>query len=238
MVRQYDAHSWVEAYFPPYGWLEFDPTPPYPSRSRSGVARWFNTLADAVSLWWCEGVVNYDVWKQFRFIAATRSAINRFQHSLSHWVQAEYARLRAAGDRTLLKRPSPGVSIGFSSALALLGIAAYLWYGRRRPGWSRLRRAFYRWGFPGEQSRFITIYYREALDLLESYGLPRAPELTPLEFAQSCVRHPAGGPLRTLTDLYNRIRFGCSWSDCDLSEAERLLKILRSTLRSKSPSTG
>ena len=27
VVRQYDAHSWVEAYFKPYGWIEFDPTP-------------------------------------------------------------------------------------------------------------------------------------------------------------------------------------------------------------------
>ena len=31
IVRQYDAHSWVEAYFPPYGWIEFDPTPPDPT---------------------------------------------------------------------------------------------------------------------------------------------------------------------------------------------------------------
>jgi transglutaminase-like putative cysteine protease len=28
VVRDTDAHSWVEAYFPPYGWITFDPTPP------------------------------------------------------------------------------------------------------------------------------------------------------------------------------------------------------------------
>lgn len=27
VVRDYDAHSWVEAYFPRYGWITFDPTP-------------------------------------------------------------------------------------------------------------------------------------------------------------------------------------------------------------------
>jgi hypothetical protein len=27
VVRDTDAHSWVEAYFPPYGWVTFDPTP-------------------------------------------------------------------------------------------------------------------------------------------------------------------------------------------------------------------
>jgi hypothetical protein len=27
VVRDTDAHSWVEAFFPPYGWITFDPTP-------------------------------------------------------------------------------------------------------------------------------------------------------------------------------------------------------------------
>jgi protein-glutamine gamma-glutamyltransferase len=27
VIRDTDAHSWVEAYFPPYGWITFDPTP-------------------------------------------------------------------------------------------------------------------------------------------------------------------------------------------------------------------
>jgi hypothetical protein len=27
VVREQDAHAWVEAYFPQYGWIEFEPTP-------------------------------------------------------------------------------------------------------------------------------------------------------------------------------------------------------------------
>jgi protein-glutamine gamma-glutamyltransferase len=35
IVRDLDAHSWVEAYFPRYGWVTFDPTPAAaPARSR------------------------------------------------------------------------------------------------------------------------------------------------------------------------------------------------------------
>jgi protein-glutamine gamma-glutamyltransferase len=37
VVRDLDAHSWVEAWFPTYGWVTFDPTPSAaPPRSQSG----------------------------------------------------------------------------------------------------------------------------------------------------------------------------------------------------------
>ena len=36
-MRDLDAHSWVEAWFPTYGWVTFDPTPSAaPPRSQSG----------------------------------------------------------------------------------------------------------------------------------------------------------------------------------------------------------
>ena len=34
VVREQDAHAWVEVYFPQYGWIEFEPTPSQPPFSR------------------------------------------------------------------------------------------------------------------------------------------------------------------------------------------------------------
>ncbi len=35
IVRELDAHAWVEAYFPQYGWIEFEPTPSQPPFGRA-----------------------------------------------------------------------------------------------------------------------------------------------------------------------------------------------------------
>jgi transglutaminase-like putative cysteine protease len=38
VVREQDAHAWVEVYFPQYGWIEFEPTPSQPPFPRPDAA--------------------------------------------------------------------------------------------------------------------------------------------------------------------------------------------------------
>jgi transglutaminase-like putative cysteine protease len=45
VVREQDAHAWVEAYFPQYGWIEFEPTPSQPPFARPDAS--LNTGSDS-----------------------------------------------------------------------------------------------------------------------------------------------------------------------------------------------
>ncbi len=64
VVRAKNAHSWVEAYFPGYGWVTFDPTPGGNVETPQGWERAMLYL-DAAQSFWREWVVSYDASHQY-----------------------------------------------------------------------------------------------------------------------------------------------------------------------------
>jgi transglutaminase-like putative cysteine protease len=64
VVRAKDAHSWVEAYFPGYGWQTFDPTPGGGSGTPQGWGR-LALYVDAMASFWREWIVSYDSSHQY-----------------------------------------------------------------------------------------------------------------------------------------------------------------------------
>ena len=223
-VRQCNAHSWVEAYFPPYGWVEFDPTPADPAVPETDLMKAVKGFFDALDLWWSADVVNYDLRRQARFVEAGRAWASDFQragrdyageinHGVSSWLEA--GRWREA---------PWGVFIVMTAALlAGASLIRKLFIRLARRGLHAFRRRTYR----RDHGALITDIYMQALAMVEDLGWGRSRSQTPAEFARELAQEPFGETLSLLTALYNRARFGGQTLDEDAGQAQALLRKLR-----------
>lgn len=193
-VRQSDAHSWVEVYFPQTNsWVTFDPTPPAgrTARVRTGLAAQLSKYTEALDLMWFQYVVGYDKQEQHSLAAALRKELGDFRRSSSNTLD----RTRVALPR-ILRLGLLGV-VGLS-ALFMIGLVARR---VRHLGWRRGWRVW-RTGAEPEGSRVE--FYERLVVLLEKQGIKREPYQTPLEFASLVGMNEA----RAITSAYNRVRFG------------------------------
>jgi len=88
VVRQADAHSWVEVYFGPLGWVTFDPTPPEGRTAGQDAPLWpaASMLVDALRSKYLEWVVGFDLGKQMDLLdgLGLRKRANR-HHATFAW---------------------------------------------------------------------------------------------------------------------------------------------------------
>ncbi len=227
IVRQYDAHSWVEAYFKPYGWVEFDPTPAEPRSLRTGLARLVSAALEALDIWWWDGVISYDIWKQSNMLRAASSWLNEQLARAERWSSVVHKQGRAI----VAKAGSSHLGLILAGALLVLPTLAVLAV-LLKPRWAaRLIRKLERSLQPGSRRAIILSFYEEAMELLEARGLSRGRSQTPLEFARSLKNRPAADAFMELTVIYNRARFGRAFTVGDGPRAETLLASLRNSLR-------
>ncbi len=66
MIKQGDAHSWVEVWVPGVGWQTFDPTPAAGQLAplAEGVAAAMRRFADGAAMLWYSWIVEYDLERQ------------------------------------------------------------------------------------------------------------------------------------------------------------------------------
>src|SRR5882757_6476353 len=92
VVRASNAHSWVEAYFPTYGWVSFDPTPGGDLETRMGWSR-LSLYIDAAASFWREWVINYDVTHQQTLGEGANQTRRRLYNDLRQWYSRNYQAL-------------------------------------------------------------------------------------------------------------------------------------------------
>ena len=211
VIRQRNAHSWVEVYFPgENAWLTFDPTPSAGQNltgESAGLVRRFNNYLDALETYWIQYFVAYDSAEQRSLFTSVRRSMANYGKQTSTWIDIGREELLVwwrdvRGDSGFQRSVT---AVGYAIASLVTGIIvliAFVWLYRRIVKltlWSRLRDLLF-----GRQGISAVEFYERMLDVLASKGMVREPHQTPLEFA-----HAVGVPEAVgITEKYNRVRFG------------------------------
>ena len=223
IVRQYDAHAWVEAWLPGRGWVRIDPTAAIaPQRIQSG-------LREAVAE---EGSFLENDWtspQRYGDLALVQWASLRLDQLNYHWTRWVVG-YQGQTQMSLMSRLPGGLTmreLGYvtaglvSAALALAGVVTLLRQRARRPA-DPVQRLLIQWQ-----------------RLLEREGITVGTGQTPVQLAQSAAnRFPAAEkPLLAFAAQVNNHYYKPSAraSRAQVIALKRLLKATRQALGRQRP---
>lgn len=231
IVRQSNAHAWVEGWIPGEGWRVFDPTPPA-GRPGIGEQSWASMIGqvyDSVVFQWERYVLSYGVEDQANFIY---SAFTELWSLMATWrdgddgeegapVQDFEAAVVTAPDAAPAEGDPSWAAAASAAALSLLlatvlVLAAYLLWRRHQAGFTATRA------------------YRQLRGHLDRLGLPLTEATAPLELERRAVRRwpAAAEPAGRLVELYLRESFGGrSLDEAEREAARQALRRARRELR-------
>ncbi|NNE98571.1 MAG: DUF3488 domain-containing protein [Pyrinomonadaceae bacterium] len=211
VVKQRDAHSWVEVYFAEQdAWITFDPTPAagqYAENQSITVAGQFNEYLEALETFWIQYVVAYDSQEQRSLLNTFKVAITEYKNSAAAFLFAAQTQLvkwweEVRGDKGL---QASVIAISYAVGyliLGILGILILIWFLKRIVRlaiWSRLAN----W-LRIKNEATVVEFYERMQRVLKDNGYERKPHQTPLEFV-SALKMPEAV---RITEKYNRVRFG------------------------------
>jgi len=211
VVRQKNAHSWVEVYFPgEKAWVPFDGTP-YAGRESTAGAVGFtsriNQYMQALEAFWIEYFVAYDNQEQRSLYSSVKRGFSDFHRNSSAYLEDAGAKISQLWGHI---RGDAGIKVSIFAAgqvlAVVLGIAGLvLLFVRvyrkvvKSKVWLRLRDRFF-----ARRRASIVEFYERMQTVLESKGFKREAHQTPLEFAFSVSLPEAV----RVTERYNDVRFG------------------------------
>ena len=205
IVRGRDAHSWVEAFIPGRGWVEFDPTPAGDPVAHTMWSR-IGLYLDAAKEFWGEWVVNYDFSHQSILAEFTTTKTRLSLDSVWKRLQGKYfggivwlqKLLSDVRDPQQLETPQ-GWTKMFVGVVILL---AAIWAMRI---WIRMRRIA---KLPPES--LASLWLERLLRKLGKRGLKKSASQTATHWAQSAPDGELRQALAQFVREYESARFGAS----------------------------
>jgi transglutaminase-like putative cysteine protease len=209
VVRAKDAHSWVEAYFPAYGWVTFDPTPGGASGTPEGWGR-VMLYMDAAASFWREWVISYDSSHQNVLgqtaITGTRVSWERARiwAQLSYERMLRWARLRERDAQTAPKRSFGGIAAVALLLLLLANAGRVIRMVQTRRLQTHPERS---------PHQAAAIWYERMARYMARRGLQKSTSQTPQEFVRVIEGEQLRIQIGKFTEAYESARFGNSPDD-------------------------
>jgi hypothetical protein len=252
-VRESDAHSWVEAYFPrSASWIEFDPTPAagindYTQGGLLGHLKGqLRRYTDALEVFWLNYIVTLDSDEQASIMVDLQHRLLKVKDRLL----ADYV-VAKVWTRNLINKLIVGRSwdagemlkllVGLT-ILALSSLWLYIFVSHRKrkrlpptgygPWWHRLfilptwRRKLAR----RDYRQSAVLFYEQMLATARRAGLVKQSHQTPIEFAAASGL----APIWEITAMYNQVRFGgAELNESESSRVSELLFELKRSIRNR-----
>ncbi len=219
IVKQKNAHSWVEVYFPENNaWITFDPTP-FAGRSfggeNVGILGSFGSYFEALETFWIQYFVAYDNNEQRSLFRSVKSGFVDYQAKTSVWLDQFQRKINdwwkeVRGDKGF-QTSAVAIAWGAGYLIGAIGLLLFLvWIFRKVVRLKFWKNMFGRFG--QKTNANIIEFYERMQNVLASKGFVRKAHQTPLEFAFTLDMPEAV----KITERYNYVRFG----EKDLSEDE------------------
>jgi protein-glutamine gamma-glutamyltransferase len=206
VIRASEAHSWVEAYIPGEGWMQFDPTPASTGLTGSHSNR-FLLYLDAMASFWREWIVNYDLGHQIRLTQDASRGSRQLVGEAQSWFKSRYDRLLVWAHKTQDRVGSSTVAWG-ERVLAIFAMVLLIASFPRLIALARNLRVIRR---PERAPQVAaTLWYERMLHLMARRGFDKSPTQTPTEFASGIKDECLRVSVERFTKKYENARFGNS----------------------------